>query len=166
MFFTHFQMNHAHRSVNNPHIRDLAALVLEDVYSLGNQKTSDLYSNSIFKFNSFKEAKSQMIKDFLKQIRDPSNSLKGMDCILLVESVILSDSEIQEELSIKDIEELTEHNIVDTANSLKYTTPLKYKGLEKENVALIINNPSEKNQHEIYVGITRTKQNLKIYIII
>ena len=68
--------------------------------------------------------------------------------------------------SIKDIEELTEHNIVDTANSLKYTTPLKYKGLEKENVALIINNPSEKNQHEIYVGITRTKQNLKIYIII
>jgi len=166
MFFTHFQMNHAHRSVNNPHIRDLAALVLEDVYSLGNQKTSDLYSNSIFKFNSFKEAKSQMIKDFLKQIRDPSNSLKGMDCILLVESVILSDSEIQEELSIKDIEELTEHNIVDTANSLKFTTPLKYKGLEKENVALIINKPSEKNQHEIYVGITRTKQNLKIYIII
>jgi tryptophanyl-tRNA synthetase len=41
-----------------------------------------------------------------------------------------------------------------------------YKGLEKENVALIINNPSEKNQHEIYVGITRAKQNLKIYIII
>jgi hypothetical protein len=107
-----------------------------------------------------------MIKDFLKQIRDPSNSLKGMDCILLVESIILSDYENQEELAIKDCEELTEHNIVDTSNSLKYTTPLKYKGLEKENVALIINNPSEKNQHEIYVGITRTKQNLKIYIIL
>lgn len=166
LFFTHFQMNHAHRSVNKPFIRDLAALVLEDVYSLGHQKTSDFYSDTIFKFNSFKEAKSQMIKDFLKQIRDPSNSLKGMDCILLVESIILSDYENQEELAIKDCEELTEHNIVDTSNSLKYTTPLKYKGLEKENVALIINNPSEKNQHEIYVGITRTKQNLKIYIIL
>lgn len=164
MYFTHFQMHNAHRSVNNPYIRQLASRVLEDVYELGTQSTKDLFPNKIFQFLSFKKAKTQMVKDFLRPVRNPNNSLRGKDCILLVESSLLT-VENREELIMNDCEPLTETNVTDTSNILRYTSPLKFKGLEKENVALIVKQPTAINQHEIYVGITRAKSNLKIYVI-
>jgi hypothetical protein len=164
MYFTHYQMNHAHRSVNNPNIRDLASRIIEDVYQLDTKVTMDLYPNMVMQFSSFKEAKSQMIKDFLKSIRDPNNSLRGKDCILLIESTLLNGNNL-EELSMNDCEALTESNVTDTSNVLRYTSPLKFKGLEKENVALIVKQPTAINQNEIYVGITRAKSNLKIYVV-
>ena len=164
MYFTHYQMNHAHRSVNNPNIRDLASRIIEDVYQLDTKVTMDLYPNMVMQFSLFKEAKSQMIKDFLKSIRDPNNSLRGKDCILLIESTLLKGDNL-EDLSMNDCEALTESNVTDTSNVLRYTSPLKFKGLEKENVALIVKQPTAINQNEIYVGITRAKSNLKIYVV-
>lgn len=164
MYFTHYQMNNSHRSVNNPHIRDLASKILEDVYQLDTKDTMDLYPNMIMRFSSFKQAKSQMVKDFLRPIRDPKNSLRGKDCIMLVESSLLKGENI-EELIMNDCEALTENNVMDTSNILRYISPLKFKGLEKNNVALIVKQPTAINQHEIYVGITRAKSNLKIYVV-
>ena len=164
IFFTHFQMNNAHRSVNNPNIRKLASRVLEDVYELDSQNTKDLFPNMVMQFSSFKKAKSQMVKDFLRPIRDTNNSLRGKDCVLLIESSLLV-VENREELIMNDCEELTEANVMDTSNILRYISPLKFKGLEKENVALIVKRPTAINQHEIYVGITRAKSNLKIYVV-
>ena len=164
MYFSHYQMNHTHRSVNNPHLRDLASRILEDIYQLDTQLIMDLFPNIVMRFSTFKEAKSQMVKDFLKPIRDPNNSLRGKDCILLVESSLLRSDNL-EELMINDCEVLTESNVIDTSNVLRHTSPLKYKGLEKENVALIVKQPTAINQNEIYVGITRAKSNLKIYVV-
>ena len=164
MYFTHYQMNHAHRSVNNPQIRELASRILDDVYHLDMMDTIDLYPNILMRCSTFKEAKTQMVRDFLKLIRDPKNSLKGKDCILLIESSLLKDENLNE-LFINDCEALTEINITDSSNVLRYTSPLKFKGLEKENVALIVKNPTAINLNEIYVGITRAKRNLKIYIV-
>lgn len=164
MYFTHYQMNHAHRSVNNPNIRDLASRIIEEVYQLDTKVTMDLYPNMVMQFSSFKGAKSQMVKDFLIPIRDPNNSLRGMDCILLIESIILKGDNL-EELFMNDCEALTESNVTDTSNVLRYTSPLKFKGLEKDNVALIVRQPTAINQNEIYVGITRAKRNLKIYVV-
>ena len=164
MYFTHYQMNHAHRSVNNPNIRNLASRIIEDVYQLDSKLTMDLYPKMVMQFSSFKEAKSQMTKDFLKLIRDPNNSLRGKDCILLIESTLLKGENL-EELIMNDCEDLTESNVTDSSNVLRYTSPLKFKGLEKENVALIVRQPTAINQNEIYVGITRAKSNLKIYVV-
>jgi hypothetical protein len=164
MYFTHYQMNHAHRSVNNPNIRDLASRIIEDVYQLDTKVTMDLYPNMVMQFSSFKEAKSKMTKDFLKPIREPNNYLRGKDCILLIESTLLKGDNL-EELFMNDCEALTESNVTDTSNVLRYTSPLKFKGLEKENVALIVRQPNAINQNEIYVGITRAKSNLKIYVV-
>jgi hypothetical protein len=164
MYFSHFQMNNAHRSVNNPNIRELASRILEDVYQLGTEETINLYPNMIMKFSSFREAKAQMVRDFLRPIRDSNNSLRGKDCILLIESSLLV-LENREELIMNDCGEMTDENVLDSSNILRYISPLKFKGLEKENVALIVKQPTAKNQHEIYVGITRAKSNLKIYII-
>ena len=164
MYFSHFQMNNAHRSVNNPNIRELASRILEDVYQLGTEEIINLYPNMIMKFSSFREAKAQMVRDFLRPIRDSNNSLRGKDCILLIESSLLV-LENREELIMNDCGEMTDENVLDSSNILRYISPLKFKGLEKENVALIVKQPTAKNQHEIYVGITRAKSNLKIYII-
>jgi hypothetical protein len=164
LYFTNYQMNLAHRSVNNPHIRDLASRILEDVYQMDTKETMDLFPNMVIRFSTFKEAKNQMVKDFLKPIRDTNSSLRGKDCILLVESSLLKGDNL-EELIINDCELLTESNVTDTSNILRYTSPLKYKGLEKENVALIVRQPTAINQNEIYVGITRAKSNLKIYFV-
>ena len=164
MYFSHYQMNHAHRSVNNQQIRSLASKILEDIYQLDTHSTMILFPNVITKFSTFKEAKSQMVKDFLKPIRDQNTSLKGKDCILLIESSLLKGVNL-DELIMNDCEALTENNVIDTSNILRYTSPLKFKGLEKENVALIVKQPTAINQNEIYVGITRAKSNLKIYVV-
>jgi DNA polymerase III delta prime subunit len=164
IYFTHYQMNHAHRSVNSPNIRLLASKIIEDPYQLDNQTSKDSFPKMIYQFNSFKDAKKQMVKDFLSLIRDKNSSLKGKDCILLIESSLLIPENL-EELIMNDCEALTESNVTDTSNVLRYTSPLKYKGLEKENVALIVKQPTALNQHEIYVGITRAKGNLKIYVV-
>ncbi len=164
IYFTHYQMNHAHRSVNNPNIRLLASKIIEDPYQLDTQSTKDACPNMIYQTNSFKEAKKHMVKDFLSLIRDTKSSLKGKDCILLIESSLLTPENL-EELDMNECQALTENNVTDTSNVLRYTTPLKFKGLERENVALIVKEPSAYNQHEIYVGITRAKGNLKIYVV-
>lgn len=164
IYFTHYQMNHAHRSVNNPIIRLLASKIIEDPYQLDTQSSKDACPNIIYQSNSFKEAKRHMVKDFLSLIRDTKSSLKGKDCILLIESSLLTPENL-EELDMNECEALTENNVTDTSNVLRYTTPLKFKGLERENVALIVKEPSAYNQHEIYVGITRAKGNLKIYVV-
>ena len=164
MYFSHYQMNHTHRSVNNPCIRDLASRILEDVYQLDTKETMDLFPNMVMRFSTFKEAKGQMIKDFLKLIREQNSSLKGKDCILLIESSLLKGENL-EELIMNDCEPLSETNVTDTSNVLRYTSPIKFKGLEKDNVALIVKQPKAINQNEIYVGITRAKSKLKIYVV-
>jgi superfamily I DNA/RNA helicase len=63
------------------------------------------------------------------------------------------------------VEELTEENICDTSNTLKFTTPLKYKGLEQQNVFMVLNKISDFNQYEAYVGCTRAISNLQIITI-
>lgn len=164
MYFAHYQMKHSHRSVNSPVIRELASKVLEDVYGFDSDLNVDLYSNVINKFTSFADAKTQMVRDFLKLIRNPDSSLRGKDCILLIESSLLT-AENLDELIMTDCEPLTDLNLTDSSNLLRYTTPLKFKGLEKENVALIVKKPTAVNLNEIYVGITRAKLNLKIYLV-
>lgn len=164
IYFTHYQMNHAHRSVNSPNIRLLASKIIEDPYQLDTQSSKDAFPNMIYPCSSFKEAKKKMVKDFLILIREKNSSLKGKDCILLIESSLLTHENL-EELIMNDCEVLTEDNVTDTSNILRYSTPLKFKGLERENVALIVKQPSAYNQHEIYVGITRAKGNLKIYVV-
>ena len=164
IYFSHYQMNHSHRSINNPDIRALASRVLSDVYQLDTKETMDMFPNIIMRFHSFQEAKTQMISDFLKPIRNSNSSLKGKDCILLVESNLLKDRELVD-LEIDTCQALSENNLTDTSNILRYSSPLKFKGLEKDNVALIVRKPEFSNLSEIYVGITRAKSNLKIYVV-
>ena len=72
---------------------------------------------------------------------------------------------MRELLIVKDIEEYDKSNIGDTTNKLRFSSILRFKGLEKKNVYLIIQKPSELTKYELFVGITRAILNLEIIIV-
>jgi hypothetical protein len=170
-YFSHFKLNEVKRSAQNPDIRKLSCEVLDSPQVLSAADFSQKFSNiSLLVHNSLESVKRHLVQKILSSIRTTTSSLRGEDCIVLIESSLLKGTfrgqpDMNYELTIKDVEELNESNIADAANKLRYTSILKYKGLEKKNVYLVITEPSELNKYEIFVGITRAIYNLEINIV-
>lgn len=170
-YYSHYKLNEVKRSAQNPDIRKLASEVLENPEIISNQAFEKDYSEiKVFQHNSLQEVKKHILKNILTPIRETDSSLIGKDCVLLIESTFLRGSykggeDLRELLIIKDVEELDENNISDTANKLRYTSILKYKGLEKKNVFLVISEPNELNKYELFVGLTRAMLNVEINVI-
>lgn len=170
-YYCHFKINEVKRSAQNPDIRKLSAEVLENPEILDTNDFEIKFSNiPVRRHKNLQEVKSHIVKNILTPIRETGSSLKGQDCVILIESSFLKGDfkgkeDLRELLIIKDIEELSESNVGDTANKLRYSSILKFKGLEKKNVFLVISKPSELNKYEIFVGITRAILNVEINIV-
>ena len=170
-YFTHFKLNEIKRSAQNPDIRLLSSVILENPKELLIEGFNETYRNIVIKkHSSLSKVKKHLVNNALNSIRQDNSSLKGTDCIILIESKLLKgeylgNPDMHYELAIKDIEELNEKNIIDTANKLKYTSILKYKGLESKNVFLVITEPSDYNKYELFIGITRAISNIEINIV-
>jgi hypothetical protein len=170
-YYSHFKINEVKRSAQNPDIRRLSADILENPEILDIDDFGLKYPNIPIKCHkNLQGVKSHIVKNVLIPIRETDSSLKGQDCIVLIESTFLrgeykGEEDLRELLIIKDVEELSESNVGDTANKLRYSSILKFKGLEKKNVFLVISKPSELNKYEIFVGITRAILNVEINIV-
>lgn len=170
-YYSHYKLNEVKRSAQNPDIRKLSSEVLENPEIISNKAFEKDYSEiKVFQHKTLQEVKKHILKNILIPIRETNSSLIGKDCVLLIESTFLKGSykggeDLRELLIIKDVEELDENNIADTANKLRYTSILKYKGLEKKNVFLVISEPTELNKYEIFVGLTRAMLNVEINIV-
>lgn len=170
-YYSHYKMCDVKRSAQNPDIRKLSSAVLDNPNVVGSDELSELFPQiSYLRHNNLEGIKKHIVKNILTPIREADSSLRGQDCVLLIESTFLQGSykgseDLSELLIIKDIEELTEFNIGDTANKLRYSSILKFKGLEKKNVFLIISEPSDLNKYEIFVGLTRAILNVEINIV-
>lgn len=170
-YYCHFKINEVKRSAQNPDIRKLSSEILENPEILDSDDFELKFSNiPVKRHKSLQEVKSHIVKNILTPIRETDSSLKGQDCIILIESTFLrgefkGKEDLREILIIRDVEELSENNIGDTANKLRYSSILKFKGLEKKNVFLVISTPSELNKYEMFVGITRAILNVEINII-
>lgn len=170
-YYSHFKLNEVKRSAQNPDIRKLSSEVLDSPDIICDPNFENLFPNiPIHIHESLQSVKRHIVKNILTPIRETDSSLKGNDCVILIESTFLKGSykgkeDLRELLIIKDIEALSESNIADTANKLRYTSILKFKGLEKKNVYLVISEPSEINKYEIFVGITRAMLNLEINVV-
>lgn len=170
-YYTHFKLDEVKRSAQNPEMRKLSCDILENPEILKDEKFEEFYSTiKVNKFQSLQDVKRHIVKNILKPIRETDSSLRGQDCIILIESTFLRGNykgkeDLRELLIIKDVEELSEANVGDTANKLRYSSILKFKGLEKKNVFLVVSNPSEINKYEIFVGITRAILNVEINIV-
>jgi hypothetical protein len=170
-YFTHFKLNEIKRSAQNPDIRLLSSVILENPKEILIEDFNETYRNIIIKkHSSLFKVKKHLVNNVLNSIRQENSSLKGADCIILIESKLLKgeylgNPDMHYELAIKDIEELSEKNITDTANKLRYTSILKYKGLESKNVFLVITEPSDYNKYELFIGVTRAINNVEINIV-
>jgi energy-coupling factor transporter ATP-binding protein EcfA2 len=170
-YYSHFKLNEVKRSAQNPDIRKLSAEILDNPKVFNSTNFEDLYSNiSVLYHKDLQSIKKYIVKSILTPIRETDSSLKGSDCVILIESTFVKGSykgneDLRELLIIKDIEELSESNIGDTANKLRYTSILKFKGLEKKNVYMVISEPSVLNKYEMFVGITRAMLNVEINIV-
>jgi hypothetical protein len=172
VYFAHFRLHEIRRCAQCPDIKEIAVKAVKDPGSLSSQLFSDACYERIkvSYFNSLEGIKDHLVQHILRSIRDKYSSLKGSNCILLIEAALLRPSYQGEPgmsfyLELPDVEELTEHNIADQSNKLRYTSILKYKGLEKDNVILIISDPGYQNKYELYIGITRAISHLEILII-
>lgn len=171
-YYAHFKLNETRRSAQNPNIRKLSSDILDNPSILLSSSFNKKYDNiTLRKHEDLNSVKTYLVRNILNQIRDKNASLKGKDCIVLIESTFLrgsykGDADLRELLIIRDVEELNKDNINDTSNKLRYSSILKFKGLEKKNVILIISEPSEFNKYEIFVGITRAILNVEINIIL
>jgi DNA polymerase III delta prime subunit len=170
-YYCHFKINEVKRSAQNPDIRRLSAEIIENPEIMDIDDFGIKYPNiPVKRHKSLQDVKSHIVKNILTPIRETDSSLKGQDCIILIESTFLKGEfkgkeDLRELLIIKDVEELSEFNIGDTANKLRYSSILKFKGLEKKNVFLVISKPNELNKYEIFVGITRAILNVEINIV-
>lgn len=170
-YYSHFKINEVKRSAQNPDIRRLSAEILENPEILDIVDFEIQFPNiPVKRHKNLQDVKSYIVKSILTPIRETDSSLKGQDCIVLIESTFLRDEykgqeDLRELLIIKDVEKLSESNVGDTANKLRYSSILKFKGLEKKNVFLVVSKPSEFNKYEIFVGITRGILNVEINIV-
>jgi hypothetical protein len=170
-YYSHFKINEVKRSAQNPDIRRLSAEILENPEILDIVDFEIQFPNiPVKRHKNLQDVKSYIVKSILTPIRETDSSLKGQDCIILIESTFLRDEykgqeNLRELLIIKDVEELSESNVGDTANKLRYSSILKFKGLEKKNVFLVISKPSDFNKYEVFVGITRGILNVEINIV-
>lgn len=170
-YYSYFKLNEVKRSIQNPDIKKLSSKILDIPEIIVDRNFENHYPNIPILFhNDLQSVKRHIVKNVLTPIREVDSSLRGNDCVILIESTFLKGSykdkeDLRELLVIKDIEELSESNIGNTANKLRYTSILKFKGLEKKNVYLVISEPSEMNKYEIFVGITRAILNIEINIV-
>jgi DNA polymerase III delta prime subunit len=170
-YYCHFKINEVKRSAQNPDIRRLSADIIENPEILDIDDFGIKFPNiPVKRHKNLQDVKSHIVKNILTPIRETDSSLKGQDCIILIESTFLrgeykGKEDLRELLIIKDVEEISEANVGDTANKLRYSSILKFKGLEKKNVFLVISKPSELNKYEIFVGITRAILNVEINIV-
>ena len=170
-YYCHFKINEVKRSAQNPDIRRLSSEILEHPEIFDTDNFEMKFSNiPVRRHKTLQEVKAHIVKNILTPIRETDSSLKGQDCVILIESTFLrgeykGKEDLRELLIIKDVEELSEANVRDTANKLRYSSILKFKGLEKKNVFLVISKPSELNKYEIFVGITRSILNVEINIV-
>lgn len=170
-YFAHFKLNEVKRSAQSPDIRRLSNKVFDRPFCLLDEGLKDEVEHiTITHHKGLEGAKAYIIKQFLGPIRDSRTTLNGSSCIILFESPFYQETfnngpNAHFWMTVKDIEELTPNNVNDRGNKLRYTSILKFKGLEKENVVLVVTQPCDRNKYELYVGITRAMFNLEILIV-
>lgn len=170
-YFCHFRLNDYKRSAQNPSIRTIAERILE-IGNAEQQVDLEVLEGVFTKyFFELEDIKDYLINKVVSPIRGDKGFFKATECMVLIESSLyVQKNETKEPgmqfwLNTKGFEELSADNINDKSNILKYTTILKYKGLEQNNIYLVANRPSIKNFVELYIGITRAILNINLLIL-
>jgi len=170
-YFAHFKLDQVRRSAQHPDIQRLAARVLDDPgILLSPEQTADLSGVTVHRVSTLADVREHLVHRVLAPMRDNNCSFTGAQCVILVSSALMGENYkdgpgMRFWLTMKDVEELTENNVQDKGNRLRFTSVLRYKGLEKENVILVVTQPNDQNRYELYVGLTRAILNVEVLIV-
>lgn len=153
--YTHYLFDEIFRCIQHEKISTISKYILFNNY---NALVED-FSKLILKAETNFE-KRGLISDIINELRF-TNSEK----IILVHSDLIESFKIFiRDFYKSEIEELTELNINQVTSKIRYTTPLKYKGLENKAVYLITDDLIEKSKIQNYVAITRAMENANIIL--
>ncbi len=170
-YFAHFKLTDNKRSAQFPAIKFLADQIIHgQLKSFNNLKLEGQNGVNLTTFNSKKKLFHFLRNNIKTRLRDSNDECSGMNSILLVESIMFNSTEQKDGLDIDLIdipntEELSEDNIGIEDNILRYTSPLKFKGLESKFIFLVCHDINEYNYYELYVGITRAIFQIQILVI-
>jgi hypothetical protein len=155
MGYSHFYFDENYRSIQNKNIIEISNYILFNDYSMIKSKFNFLLSHADDSIT-----KLAIIKEIIKETKFTSS-----EKIILVESHLIDEfAEIVVDYFKTDIEEVTETNINIPSIKIRYTTPIKYRGLENESVYLITKEINDVTKVQNYVGATRAMNNLKIIL--
>lgn len=100
----------------------------------------------------------------IKEIIAETNFVKSEQIILINSSLIEDFKEIAKDYFNDSLEEMVESNINILSSKIRFTTPIKYRGLENKSVYLITDNLNEKAKVQNYVAVTRAMEQVKIIL--
>ncbi len=153
--FTHYLFNEVYRCIQNSEINQISQCILQNNL---NKKSSTYSKNVVSIINEVD--KIRMIKEIVDE-----NKFTNSEKIILVHSHLLDSFKKVVNSYFKDeIEELSESNINLSSSKIKFSTSLKYRGLENKSVYLITNQLDEKSRVQNYVAITRAMEKIKIIL--
>ena len=153
--FTHYLFDEMYRCIRNKDIAEAASFTLNNQF----HKLQDLLKGRLLLTDS-EISKMRLLKDVTDLV-----DFKKQDIIILIHSNIIEQfSEIVKDNYLKHFEELTEDNINLISNKIRYTTPIKYRGLEAECVYLITPSVDESTIVQNYIGLTRAMYSVNIIL--
>ena len=100
----------------------------------------------------------------IKEIIAETKFVKSEQIILINSSLIEDFKEIAKDYFNDSLEEMVESNINILSSKIRFTTPIKYRGLENKSVYLITDNLNEKAKVQNYVAVTRAMEQVKIML--
>lgn len=155
MGYSHFYFDEKFRSIQNKTIAEVSNCILFNEYN----KIKSKY-NYFLVFVEDLKSKLEMIKAIISETKF-TNSEK----IILVQSQLIEEfSSIINDFFKTDIEEMTEANINIPSNKIRFTSPIKYRGLENDLVCLITRELNDSTKVQNYVGATRAMLKLNIIL--
>lgn len=108
---------------------------------------------------SFKEIATK--EEFCEQI----NTYNNEEVVFLVQNSVLKNEKFIKKAFKKERIKNYSKSAIGNCDKLKYTTPIKFKGLESNHVVLIVGQPNKISKYEWYLGVTRAINKVTILYI-
>ncbi|WP_313190118.1 NERD domain-containing protein [Sphingobacterium sp.] len=153
--FSHYFFDNVFRTAQHPQIYSVCNAIKRLDFEFVNKELGEKYFQ-----DSDTIKKLEFISRFIKNSR-----VHPKDKVILIEKSIYDGvKELLTNYFDSYILELSENNINVFSEKIKFTTPIKYRGLENEDVLLISSTISDLNRTQLYIGSTRAMSSLNVMI--
>jgi hypothetical protein len=155
MGYSHYYFDENYRCIQNKSIAEVSNFILFNEYG----KIKSISGNMLSYVEDLK-SKLEKLKEIITETR-----FTGTEKTILVQSQLIEEfSAIITDYFKSDIEEITVANINIPSNKIRYTSPIKYRGLENDSIYLITNEIKDSTKIQNYVGATRAMAELNIIL--